>query len=209
MKACTWAEVAAGGVGGRQCLGHIAIWFVHNSLLNFPFGLPVQSYKSPEQLLPYLNNQLNSINANILKLYKVQLPLLHFSGLVQDISLQSLQFLGTQLTISNLRFLPCILNDILVNTILSCTDKQTWGKKKQTKSHQLCVLGNNNVLPSLTSSSKSFQRIWTWGIEQGSLHFSVSVLWGLFEAPLEILYDWYIAGSDTSTYLFKTSAVLL
>lgn len=71
MKVCSSAEVAAGGVVGRQFLGHIAIWLVHNSLLNFPFGLPVQSYKSPEQLLPYLNNQLNVTNANTLKLYKV------------------------------------------------------------------------------------------------------------------------------------------
>lgn len=96
----------------------------HISLLNFTSNLSAESYRSGDQLLSYLNNQLNIINSNALKLHEVQPPHSHFIflGLVQDISLQSLQFFGTQLTTSNLCFLLCILNDILVNTISSYRD---------------------------------------------------------------------------------------
>lgn len=113
------AEASTAGLGGHTVpwAHHGPVGSQYSSLLNFAFGLSFQSYKSPEQLLPDLSDQLNLINPSIPKLYEV-----HFSGPVEDISLWSLQFLGTQLTTSHPCFLPCILNDILVNTTPSCID---------------------------------------------------------------------------------------
>jgi len=122
---------------GRRCPGHTAVVLVHSSLRHFTFGLSVQSCKSPEQLLPYLNNHL--INSDVLKLYEVQLPPFIFLGLFKTSHYRAYNCLAP-----SWQYLICVSSLASLMTARSILYpaeqiKQTWEKNSPKATSAACL----------------------------------------------------------------------